>query len=754
MRKADFMKTAIFAFLFVIIAVLLPLIWIDNKSLFFSEEDTFGNYQKIVYKNMSAWDYSINGGGPNHPGQYTVIFPNGVGNYLIASFGLPNDIVQKVFLSLMLLLTFWATIRFMKLFTRNKLIILIGVLFYYFNFYTKSTLFYSAKMYQMILIPLFFTWTYLFLKTNRFKYAVYNFIGLFFFQGIFSNLATAASTFTAYPLAIALYYFDNTDNFVTFVKTKILPLTIYFGLIIPLVVNSGLAYYFFISNSFSSLKSSNSFAALTSPINLILQFRGAWWEFLSSAEGVSYNQWLWFYNNFAIIFISFYFLCLGLYGFLVNKIDRIRLFFLITFVAGVFLSSGSSFYPDLYKWLFNNIPFFYIFREPWAKFTPIMILSLTALIAISLNEIPLRYRKIIFAVSLLFVIIRGAPFFSYDFFDKQVQRWSIPFIRLPGYWEQWQEWSIAHRDQTVLLKPVNYFKRNWYGQDFGNANHPLAKIFGYTNVVYKLSNNDLGNIVGHFVDTDNADFIKIAPIDYLLDQKDIENSPIYLDQGTVRYNQKLLPYFQEKATAVFGNKLFLYPIKPEFRLPLIYQAKTVFLTKDIKGLANLISKSDYDLYSVTYYFDDAINQLRTIKNLRNELNSNDATDHLSFHKISDTDYRISLSHFKKPLAFVFNTAFSKNWQLSLPDKKRLDEKYHLFANGYANSWIIDPEKICSGDTCSKNKDNSYSLDLTMEYTPQKIQTAVFQINILILSAAIFYLIGYVFFKVLTHDKNK
>lgn len=181
-NRKETAKEIVFILLFAVIAIILPIIWIPNNSVFFSEEDNFGNYQKIVYKNASAWDYSVNSGNPNQPGQYTVLIPNGIAHYFLSHLGLPNDIVQKVFLSLILLATFWAVNRFLRLFTDNKLIITAGILFYYLNFYTKSTPFYSAKMYQLILIPLIFTWTYLFLRTKQFKYALYNFISLFVFK--------------------------------------------------------------------------------------------------------------------------------------------------------------------------------------------------------------------------------------------------------------------------------------------------------------------------------------------------------------------------------------------------------------------------------------------------------------------------------------------------------------------------------------------------------------------------------------------
>jgi hypothetical protein len=52
----------------------------------------------------------------------------------------------------------------------------------------------------------------------------------------------------------------------------------------------------------------------------------------------------------------------------------------------------------------------------------------------------------------------------------------------------------------------------------------------------------------------------------------------------------------------------------------------------------------------------------------------------------------------------------------------LPEENHLMANGYANSWIIDVDKICSenADKCVKNADGSYDFEMVVEFWPQRL----------------------------------
>lgn len=47
---------------------------------------------------------------------------------------------------------------------------------------------------------------------------------------------------------------------------------------------------------------------------------------------------------------------------------------------------------------------------------------------------------------------------------------------------------------------------------------------------------------------------------------------------------------------------------------------------------------------------------------------------------------------------------------------------HLMANGYANSWIIDTEKVCADNPsfCTKNSDGSYDFEIVVEFWPQRL----------------------------------
>jgi hypothetical protein len=62
-------------------------------------------------------------------------------------------------------------------------------------------------------------------------------------------------------------------------------------------------------------------------------------------------------------------------------------------------------------------------------------------------------------------------------------------------------------------------------------------------------------------------------------------------------------------------------------------------------------------------------------------------------------------------------------------KKPLSKENHLMANGYANSWIIDTNKVCEAQSeklpsdnsfCTKNSDGSYDFEIVVEFWPQRL----------------------------------
>lgn len=70
-----------------------------------------------------------------------------------------------------------------------------------------------------------------------------------------------------------------------------------------------------------------------------------------------------------------------------------------------------------------------------------------------------------------------------------------------------------------------------------------------------------------------------------------------------------------------------------------------------------------------------------------------------------------------------------------------DNANHLMANGYANSWVIDPYKSCKNNKlCIKNPDGTYDFEMIVEFWPQRLFYVGLFVSAMTLLASISYLL--------------
>lgn len=97
---------------------------------------------------------------------------------------------------------------------------------------------------------------------------------------------------------------------------------------------------------------------------------------------------------------------------------------------------------------------------------------------------------------------------------------------------------------------------------------------------------------------------------------------------------------------------------------------------------------------------------------------------------------------------IQNDNLSENYSflswLPLQKNKLIPDANHFIANGYANSWIIEPQKICrQTDFCQRNTNNSYDIEMTIEFYPQRYFAGGIILSMLTAFSCIIFLI---FFK--------
>ena len=314
---------------------------------------------------------------------------------------------------------------------------------------------------------------------------------LFFLQGIFCNLPQFVTTFLVYIIAIIYFVYSEGISWLVFGKKYFYRLLSFFVLLIPIFIYQGLVLSLILGN-FSEIKAISAFKAIGSPLSLIFQLRGGWWEYMGY-DGLSYNPWLFFYDNIFVILRSFIIFALSVSYLFFNKSRKPSYLVLFAaFLIFIMLASGSSFRPGIYLWLYDNFPLFYIFREPYSKFIPIVLFLMVILLTISLDsiyeKIKKKHIKRIFISSAIFLVLIGAiPLFSSDFFDRTNLGWKKIFIKLPSYWQEYSLWSDKQTDSFILPFPflIEGFDLNykWHAEDLGNSNARIYNMFGNSNFI-------------------------------------------------------------------------------------------------------------------------------------------------------------------------------------------------------------------------------------------------------------------------------
>jgi hypothetical protein len=102
------------------------------------------------------------------------------------------------------------------------------------------------------------------------------------------------------------------------------------------------------------------------------------------------------------------------------------------------------------------------------------------------------------------------------------------------------------------------------------------------------------------------------------------------------------------------------------------------------------------------------------------------------------------------LAFC-DYSFYDSWFMPNIDKYNTNDNSHWSINKHANVWRVDVNNICTNtNLCTSNEDESYNLNLVIEYSPQKYIYIGYIVLILSLVLALFQ---WCFFSIIARKKQ-
>ncbi len=477
-------------------------------------------------------------------------------------------------------------------------------------------------------------------------------------------------------------------------------------------------------------------------------------------------------ENGLIIIFGYMLTGMVLFPMLSSKAKKIKVLFCVIIIIFLFLAKGV--HPPLeniFSFLFLNIPYFQMYRAVYHKFVFLLSFSYAVLISIFVIE----RKKLLLAIFVpIAVLIYYAPFFSnqivyrhllteipheYTSISKEIAKDKEDFriLSLPpspsggGLILKWSSNNIyigPHSDYFFLNRSVidsywfikNAFNKldvtdSWVGSNFEKNVGEMVKYLGVLNIKYLFVHKDF------------------------VDGYDFGSGNVRID-GKIK-SDTIISFLskQNKIKLVKENKYFnLYRVSEEAFLLHFYIPNNVVLANN--NLKTLLSQQ-YRKYldGRVGLFDKKV-QLPTI-----------GSQELSFIKVNPTKYKVKISNAKGSFPLIFSESYSTYWKIYVKTQKDnrsffnkhvneiadqfffdddifetitkqpIAESTHILANGYANAWIIDPNKLCSGNfTCIKNKDGSYDFEIIVEFWSQRFFYLGLIISITTFIGCLLYLI--------------
>ncbi|WP_135611760.1 hypothetical protein [Methanococcoides sp. AM1] len=390
---------------------------------------------------------------------------------------------------------------------------------------------------------------------------------------------------------------------------------------------------------------------------------------------------------------------LAFMGLLLNRKNQNVLFFAIMALIGILLTKqvGEPF-PDLYPWLYNNMPGFNAFREA-SKFYFVIVFGYSILIGSFVAWLWTKWSEkkwqtygksfITICIALLFVW-NANPLITGEFGATFVAR-EIP-----------KDYPVANE---FIQKQPDFFRTLWVPTD--------SRWSTYTSTHPKVSN----------IQTLQSSWDKILKNDGQVSASDsIENQTMNILKQP--YSDKLLDTSSIKYVILpiqdinNDDDFFIHYGKRTYYLNELEQID--YLKKIDIGTKDIVVYENKDYRPHIYYTSENETIYKQIP-----------FQDIEFQMKNPTQYEIQLKNISEPIYLHFSDRYHPDWKLkvgefnwfiALMDKNYfISDEVHFENDALLNSFLIDPKYIqdeFSEDNYIRNNDGSINLDLTLYFRPQ------------------------------------
>lgn len=415
-------------------------------------------------------------------------------------------------------------------------------------------------------------------------------------------------------------------------------------------------------------------------------------------------SWMKTFYSLPFIIIQFLFAFIILFSIAKNIKNRSVLILSGLFFVSIYLVKGTNPpFGEIYQFIFTNIPFFQIFRNPFEKAAPVLFLSASLLIGFSifslLQQFPRRLTNLIYIIFLILIaIVWGSPFYTGLVFtspDPPTNNYQIGYkVKVPAYYQEADQWLISQGNNFRFIgfplgdEGITYnWEKGYSGVELSSALFATPGILHRTAIPYFT---ELVPQIQEILLSQN-DFIKLANslnVRFFFVRHDINferrkmRDPTVIDNNlTVREKSNEI-----KKVATFGQLTFWENLK--------WQDYTFY------SATNIVKSSKNQQVSELLNID--VNKGDVLIDGRHDpsLSNADKIIEVSYRKINPARYVVNIKN-TGPFVLVFSELYNDAWQAN--HQNTIFK--HLRANFYANGWLID-------------KTGDFSIDI--EYLPQNL----------------------------------
>jgi hypothetical protein len=560
----------------------------------------------------------------------------------------------------------------------------------------------------------------------------------------FSNLPAVVPLVPATFIYLVYLLIKNRISIVNISIVK----TVFFTLLAFLVLNIWWMYPFlhsYLTNQALQILGSIDYNMFrTTALNRAIRFNGGWAfnsQYLGSNHG-RYDDY--YYNNAVFIICNFIPIICGFLSLIYSKKNRdIIFFFFLSLISLTLVKGDLNPFGKLYYLAWTQIPGFFMFREPYTKFSLYYVFSVSVLLGYFVLHFPYfksdSYKKIVYLIILAAILIPGIPFIIGAWVPATTHAGPIRsyLAKIPEYTLEFEKYNEKQLlDYRIFSYPGNTQSYLW--ESGLNIENTVLKFFSskptlsnssgmglyspdgmkIINKLYDLADGSDDNFVkmlsvfnvGAIVLENDKDWRWLEGMKSPSQTEEMISKYVSLGQTTKTadfgfFNHQRLTNIHNVAPNQYphGNPLSeeqkinleqtlyqelinrpalaYYRVDNQYFLPhLLIPTDTIITNTEPSNILQIIKKPDYNIRSAVYFLRQIENS--SVLSLINQKEEDSPV--IEYKKINPTKYRVKIHQAKNNFPFVFQTAFHEGWKINI-------KKIQNYKN------VLDNYKIIEGN---------------------------------------------------------